>query len=129
VGNQTQGNGRSKNRSRNVIWFNPPYSQNVQTNVAKLFLHLIDKHFPKSHKLHRILNRNNLKISYSCTASIANMIKNHSQKVLNDNSEVTNRKKMQLQKLKPFALSTDNVSLHPQPPKSYPLLCGARRPG
>ena len=25
--------------------FNPPFSQNVQTNVAKSFLRLIDKHF------------------------------------------------------------------------------------
>jgi hypothetical protein len=29
-----------------LIWFNPPYSKNVKTNVAKNFLQLIDKHFP-----------------------------------------------------------------------------------
>ena len=30
-----------KNRQRKIIWFNPPYSRNVQTNVGKAFLGLI----------------------------------------------------------------------------------------
>ena len=25
-----------KNRERNIIWFNPPYSMNVQTNIGKV---------------------------------------------------------------------------------------------
>ena len=37
----------SRTRKRNVIWFNPPFCQTVKTNVAKLFLHLVDKHFPR----------------------------------------------------------------------------------
>ena len=60
VKNQGQESSRNRNRSRNIIWFNPPYSQNVETNVAKTFLRLNDKHFPKSHKLHKIFNKNNL---------------------------------------------------------------------
>ena len=32
-------------RSRKVIWFNPPFSQIVKTNVVTKFLGLIDKHF------------------------------------------------------------------------------------
>ena len=75
VKNQNQRTNKNKNRSRNIIWFNPPYSQNVETNVAKSFLCLIDKHFPKSHKLHKIFNRNNLKVSYSCTTNMGNIIK------------------------------------------------------
>ena len=31
-------------RRRKVIWFNPPYSANVKTNVAAKFLSIIDKH-------------------------------------------------------------------------------------
>ena len=50
-----------------LFWFNPRFSQNVQTNVAKSFHPLIDKNFPKSHKLHKIFNRNNHKVSYSST--------------------------------------------------------------
>ena len=66
VKNQDQGLSRKRNRSRKIISFNAPYSQNVETNVAKTFLRLIDKRFPKSHKLHKIFNKNNLKVSYSC---------------------------------------------------------------
>ena len=44
---------KPKNRNRKVIWFNPPFNKAVSTNVAKIFLRLIDKHFPKSHKLQK----------------------------------------------------------------------------
>ena len=27
--------GKRKNRSRSIIWFNPPYSADIETNVAK----------------------------------------------------------------------------------------------
>ena len=52
-----------RNRQRNITWFNPPYSQNVETRVGKCFLSLIDQHFPKSNPLHKIFNRNTLKVS------------------------------------------------------------------
>ena len=35
-----------RSRKRNIIWFNPPFSKNVKTNVGKIFLGLIKKHFP-----------------------------------------------------------------------------------
>ena len=44
---------------------------NVQTNVARTFLNLIDKHFPKSHHMSKIFNRNNVKVSY-CTMNNMN---------------------------------------------------------
>ena len=52
----------SKKRTRNIIWFNPPFSQTVKTNVAKSFFELLDKHFPKSHSLYKIFNRNIIKV-------------------------------------------------------------------
>ena len=55
-----------KNRPRNILWYNPPFSKNVKTNVGKCFLSLIDQDFPKSHPLQKIFNRNTLKLSYSC---------------------------------------------------------------
>ena len=76
-----------------MIWFNTPYSQNVRTNIAKSFLYLIDKHFPKSHKLNKIFNRNNLKVNYSCSTNMTNIIKSHNQKILNENDEASNEKK------------------------------------
>ena len=56
---------RKNNRTCNMIWFNPPFSKNVSSNIAKSFLKLIDKHFPPSHKLHKTVNRNSVKVSYS----------------------------------------------------------------
>ena len=55
-----------KSRKRDILWFNPPYSKSVKTNVGKLFLRLINKHFPPTHKYRKIINRNTIKISYSC---------------------------------------------------------------
>ena len=37
-------------RRKKIIWFNPPYNQNVSTNIAKIFLELVDKHFPRTHR-------------------------------------------------------------------------------
>ena len=62
---QLENNEREK-RKRKIIWFNPPYSKNVKTNVGKVFLKLLKKHFPASHVLHKIFNKNVVKISYSC---------------------------------------------------------------
>ena len=72
---------KRKNRKRNIIWFNPPFNKNVSTNVAKTFLSLIDKHFPISNKLHKIFNRNNIKVSYSCTKNVERIIKSHNRNV------------------------------------------------
>ena len=62
-------------RNQNIIWFNPPFSRNVITNVAKRFLNLLDKHFPKSNKLHNIFNRNTVKVSYCCPENLSSIIK------------------------------------------------------
>ena len=74
----------SRKRKRNIIWFNPPYNMRVQTNIAKKFLQLIDKHFPKNNRLHKIFNRNNIKVSYSCMPNISSIIRSHNQKVLSE---------------------------------------------
>ena len=47
-----------RTRKRNIIWFNPPFSQHVKTNIGKVFLKLLDKNFPKHHKFHKLFNRN-----------------------------------------------------------------------
>ena len=64
-----------RNRKRKVIWFNPPHSQNVKTNIGNLFIRLVRKHFPKNSKYHKIFNPSTLKLSYCCTANVGNIIK------------------------------------------------------
>jgi hypothetical protein len=78
----------ARRRVRNVIWFNPPFSTNVKTNIASRFLKLIDKHFPKTHKLAKVFNRNNVKVSYSCLPNIASSIQAHNKKILSDKQPV-----------------------------------------
>ena len=56
----------TKNRKRKVIWFHPPYSFNISTNIGKKLFNLLGKHFPKTHQLHKYFNHNNVKVSYSC---------------------------------------------------------------
>ena len=77
-------NNSKNSRSRKIIWFNPPFSINVKTNVAKRFLQIVTKNFPKTHKFHKILNRNTLKVSYSCSPNISSIISSHNKKVLGD---------------------------------------------
>ena len=61
---QQSNNNNKKKRSRNITWFNPPFSLNVKTNIGKIFLQLIKECFPKNHILNKICNRNTLKLSY-----------------------------------------------------------------
>ena len=71
-----------KNRQRNVIWFNPPYSMNVQTNIGGEFLNLVSKHFAKNHRYNKIFNKNNVKVSYSCTDNLQTITKKYNRKIL-----------------------------------------------
>ena len=63
-------------------WFNPPYSKNVATNIGKKFFHLLDKCFPPANKLHRLLNRNTIKLSCSCMPNVHNIISRHNKSTL-----------------------------------------------
>ena len=73
----------SQQRKRQIIWFNSPCSKNVTTKVGKFFLNLIEMHFPLHRKLHKLFNRNNLKISYICLPNIKSIINAHNRKILN----------------------------------------------
>ena len=80
---------KKRNRQRQVIWFNPLFSQSVQSNIGKQFIHLIDKNFPKSNALHKIFNRNSCKISYSCMNNMGAIIKQHNAKILKPETQNT----------------------------------------
>ena len=73
-------NNNKRSRQRNIIWFNPPFSQAVSTNIAKQFLDLSDKHFPQNNQLHKIFNRNTVKVSYSCTPNVGAQLSSHTTK-------------------------------------------------
>ena len=77
---------QKRKRSRNIIWFNPPFSMHVSTNIGKNFLKLVCKHFPPAHRYHKTFNKNNLKISYSCMSNMKAVINQQNKKLLSINS-------------------------------------------
>ena len=68
-----------RQRGRNIIWFNLLFSSNVKTNVGKLFLALLQKHFLRHYKL---FIKNNVKISCGYMPNIKSVIQNHNANLL-----------------------------------------------
>ena len=71
-----------QNQNRKMIWFNPPFSSNVKTNIDKEFSKLVRKHLPRKLSFRKIFNLNTIKISYSLMKNIKNLIKQHNARVL-----------------------------------------------
>ena len=61
----------SNKRTRKVIWFNPPFTQTVKTNGAKLFFRLLDKHV------------STIRVSYICMNNVSQIIKQHNRNIFN----------------------------------------------
>ena len=80
-----------KGSEAQVIMFNPWFDQCVSANIAKRFLCLIDRHFPKHHRYHRLVNWNTVKVSYSCMPNMAAIISSHTTKVLTPGSNPNTR--------------------------------------
>ena len=70
-------------QQNNILWYNPPFSKNVSTNIRDRFLALVEKHFLKGHELRKILNRNTIKTCYSCMNNTKQTINNHNKCILN----------------------------------------------
>ena len=83
----------NKKVKRKIIWFNPPFNIQVKTNIGKEFLKLLDKHFPVNHPLRKVLNRNCVKVSYSCTPNIKSIIQSHNAKISQKCTANTNTSK------------------------------------
>ena len=65
-GTLEEGDSGRRKRHRDIFWYNPPFSKNVATNLGQSFLKILGKEFPKGHALHKVFNRNTVKIKYSC---------------------------------------------------------------
>lgn len=69
-------------RNRKITWYNPPFNKGVKTNIGRIFLNLVKKHFPKGCTLHKLFNKNNVKVSYSCSRNMGSIIKAHNNQLL-----------------------------------------------
>ena len=74
----------SRNRNRDIIWFNPSFSRNVKTNIGKTLLK-----FNYKKQFHKIFNLNIIKLSYSSMSNMSSFIKQHNLNILSSspNSE------------------------------------------
>ena len=75
---------RGRCRKRRITWFNPPFSKQVKTNIASVFLNIIDECFPIGHILRSSFNRNTIKASYRTMTSMAQHLAKHNKKVLSN---------------------------------------------
>ena len=81
---QPKENNQNKRKSKhNIIWFNPPYSsKSVKTNIRRIFIKLISRHFPPDHELVKIFNKTTIKLCYSCMPNFRSKINCHNKKIL-----------------------------------------------
>ena len=70
-------NEENKKQRRKIIWFNPPFSKSGKSNIGKTFLTLIKIYFPKTNRLHKIFNKNTVKVSYSCMSNMSSILTSH----------------------------------------------------
>ena len=76
--------GRRRTRQRKVVWFNPPWSFNIKTNIAGKFISLLKKHFPPNSDLYKLINTKKVKVSYSTCPNMDSFIKSHNSKLMRE---------------------------------------------
>ena len=77
-----------RRRRRSILWFNPPWSDTVKTNIGSQFLKLVDKHFKDDDFLGYHFNRQKIKISYSTMPNIKRIITSHNRRLINPKEEL-----------------------------------------
>ena len=78
---------KKRKRKRKVTWFNPPFCASVKTNIARKFINLVRKHFTKRNPLHKIFNKNSMRVSYCCMSNVGSIIKAHNAKILREDRQ------------------------------------------
>ena len=74
---------KHRKRKRYIVtYFNPPFSLDIKSCIGRQFLKLIDKHFPPGNELHKVINRNTVKVSYSCLPNMGSIIARNNAKIL-----------------------------------------------
>ena len=76
-----------RQRNRKNIWYNPPFDLQVKKNIGKTFLQLLDRNFQSHHRLHKIINKNTVKISYSCMPNMASHISSHNKSIIQESNK------------------------------------------
>lgn len=70
-----------KPTSTKSIFFDITFNWKSSKNVAKIFFHLLDKHFPKSGKPYKVFNRDAVKVSDTCMENVSQIIERRDKRV------------------------------------------------
>ena len=84
--NENKEGQQKRNRSRNIMWYNPPYDMRVKSDLGRKFLKIVDESFPEGHVLRKLFNRNSVKLSYSCMPSVKSIIDSHNTALMQKES-------------------------------------------
>ena len=69
----------------------------MSSDLTRMFNAILIKHFPKSHDFHKLLNKNNTKIAYSCTPNMAMIIAGHNKKLIKEfNDQINMRNEVEI---------------------------------
>ena len=60
-------------------------SKKILSKLEKKVFEIMNKHFNKKSKFFKIINKNNVKLSYSYMPNIASIIRNHNNKIMKTN--------------------------------------------
>ncbi|QQP40972.1 Hypothetical protein FKW44_015206, partial [Caligus rogercresseyi] len=91
---------KRRKRKRKILWFNPPFSNNVRTNIGQKFFKILDHCFPPSHPLYKLFNRSNVKLSYCTVKNMRQVINSHNKKILTPLNQLDEEEKCNCQKNK-----------------------------
>ena len=78
---------KKRTRKRKVFYFHPPFCKSVRTNLGRVFRNLVETHFTPDHHLYKILNKNTLKLSYSCLPNMKAAMAAHNKAILRGRPE------------------------------------------
>ena len=77
-----QMNKKKRQRKREVIWWNPPFSLDVKTKVGENFFKILEKNFPRGSPFYKLFNQNTVKMSYRTTPNLKRIISSHNKRIL-----------------------------------------------
>ena len=96
-GHEEIGNNKKakRKRKREIMYYNPPYSLNVKTKIASIFLRLVRQHFHKDHKLYPIFGgKSKIKVSYCTMNNMKKHINKHNNKISSNTDRNDPNKRM-----------------------------------
>ena len=81
---------KRRSKKQKIIWFNPPYIEHDCTNIGRKFRRFLIKNFPPTHRLHKICDNDNVRLSYSCMSNMENLMSKHNKTVLKSKTNFNN---------------------------------------